>query len=555
MLVPSLNSPVSVSSPTIAVVIVNYGTADLAAEAVRSVLENPHGAYRVEVHLVDNSSPGGDARILQQLHVQEGWDRAANGPVTIYAETENHGFGRGNNVALATLAARDTPPDYVLLLNPDARLQPGALETLASFLDTHETVGCVGAQISKPSEGPVTAAFRFPSAKVEFVSAANLTPITRLFGGATMWMSPDLPTQQVDWVAGAAVMFRMKALKDVGFFDPDFFLYFEEVELIWRLAQHGWPCWYVSEAQVIHHEGAATDVRSGSGARKRRPAYWYQSQAMYFRKTASPFRATGRAVARLAGALVHRTTSLLRGRQPDLPKAYFKDYMRHTFMPVFGAADLTRVAPHATGSQAQHDIDSNAPRTAAINDGKTNRNPQDIGFWSLIAEDFRTHESDFFAQGFWTLFWHRFGNMRMSVPGRILRFPLTLLYGLGSKCAQWFCGMDLPYTVVVGRRVKLEHFGGMILVARAIGNDVILRQNTTMGIKTQDANQARPTIGDGVDISAGVVILGDVSVGRNSVIAANSVVLSDCPADVMVAGAPASVKKQRGKAVLKKVAG
>ena len=554
-LVPALKISVSGSPATIAVIIVNYGTAELAAEAVRSVLENTHGTCRVEVHLVDNASPDGDARVLQQLHAQEGWDRSDNGPVTIYAETQNHGFGRGNNVALNALAARETPPDYVLLLNPDAQVQSGALETLATFLDTHENVGCVGAQISKPSEGPVTAAFRFPSAKVEFVSAANLNPITRAFGGATMWMSPDLPTQQVDWVAGAAVMFRMKALEEAGFFDPDFFLYFEEVELIWRLAQHGWPCWYVREAKVIHHEGAATDVRSGEGARKRRPAYWYQSQAMYFRKTASPFRATGRAVARLAGALVHRGVSLLRGRQPDLPKAYFKDYMRHTLFPVFGAVDLAPGADSSTRSQAQHDIDTNAPRTAAINDGKINRNPSDIGFWSLIAEDFRTHDRDLFAQGFWTLFWHRFGNMRMSAPGRILRFPLTLLYWTGSKCAQWFCGMDLPYTVVVGRRVKLEHFGGMILVARAIGNDVTLRQNTTLGIKTRAENEARPTIGDGVDIGVGVAIVGDVCIGRNSVIAANAAVVSDCPADVLVAGAPARIKQQSGKPKLKKLVG
>ena len=539
MLVPSLNSPVSVSPTTVAVVIVNYGTADLAAEAVRSVLQNTHGAFNVEVHLVDNASPKGDALVLQQISAEEGWDQSANGPVTIYAETQNHGFGRGNNVALNALAARATPPDYVLLLNPDAQLQPGALETLATFLSTHENVGCVGAQISKPSEGPVTAAFRFPSAKVEFVSAANLNPITRLSGGATLWMAPDLPTGQVDWVAGAAVMFRMKALEEAGFFDPDFFLYFEEVELIWRLAQHGWPCWYVAEAQVLHLEGAATDVRSGSGARKRRPDYWYQSQAMYFRKTASPLRATTRALARLAGAGVHRGVSLLRGRQPDLPKAYFRDYLRHTFLPVLAGRTGPKATPPVQGSQAQHDIDTQAPKTDAINDGKTNRNPPDIGFWSLIAEDFHTHERDWFSQGFWALFWHRFGNWRMGVRLRLLRLPLTLIYKIGHKATQWFCGIKLPYTVVVGRRVKLEHFGAMILVARAIGNDVTLRQNTTFGIARLTERGSRPTLGDGVDVGAGAAILGDVVIGAGTVVGANSVVIHDQPPNALVVGAPA----------------
>lgn len=554
-MVLQLNSISALTPTKVAVVIVNYGTAELAAEAVRSVLLQNHAPFDVEVHLVDNASPGGDAEVLEKLHAQESWGQGANGPVTLYREAENHGFGRGNNVVLNALAARSEPPAYVLLLNPDAQLQPGALHTLAAFLDSHETVGCAGAQISKPDGTPVSAAFRFPTAKVEFTSAANLGPITRMTGDATLWMSPDLPTQQVDWVAGAAVMFRMEALAEAGFFDPDFFLYFEEVELIWRLAQHGWPCWYVQEAHVRHFEGAATDVRSGSGARKRRPAYWYQSQAMYFRKTSSHPRATGRALARLAGAALHRGVSLLRRRTPDLPKAYFRDYLRHTFLPVFTAVDQRASTPAYATSQAQHDIDHDVPKTDAINDGKVNRNPGGIGFWALIAEDFRTHARDPFAQGFWTLFWHRFGNMRMSAPGRILRFPLTLLYWSGAKGAQWFCGMDLPYTVVVGRRVRLEHFGGMILVARAIGNDVTLRQNTTLGIKTMDAIQARPTIGDGVDVGAGAVILGDISIGRNSIVGANSTVLSDCPADVMIAGAPATIRKTTGKPTLEKVVG
>ena len=224
-------------------------------------------------------------------------------------------------------------------------------------------------------------------------------------------------------------------------------------------------------------------------------------------------------------------------------------------MPVLTAKDLSNSSSRPTGSQAQHDIDTNAPKTAAINDGKINRNPHDIGFWSLIAEDFRTHDRDLFAQGFWALFWHRFGNLRMSAPGRILRFPLTLLYWFGSKSVQWFCGMDLPYTVVVGRRVKLEHFGGMILVARAIGNDVILRQNTTLGIKTPTKDQARPTIGDGVDIGVGAAILGDISIGRNTVIAANAAVVHDCPADVLEAGAPARIKKKSDKPTLQKMTG
>ncbi|WP_232520810.1 hypothetical protein [Rhodobacter sp. CZR27] len=76
------------------------------------------------------------------------------------------------------------------------------------------------------------------------------------------------------------------------------------------------------------------------------------------------------------------------------------------------------------------------------------------------------------SQGFWALFWHRFGNWRMGVRPKLLRAPLSLAYRFGFLGCQWFCGIMLPYTCRVGRRVRLEHFGGMILVAQAIGDDV-----------------------------------------------------------------------------------
>ena len=170
-------------------------------------------------------------------------------------------------------------------------------------------------------------------------------------------------------------------------------------------------------------------------------------------------------------------------------------------------------------------------------DGSRNMNP-DMAFWSLVAEDYRTNDASVFHQGFLMLFVHRFGNVRMAVRPKLLRAPLTVLYRFLNKLTQLFFGMKLDYTVKVGRRVKLEHFGGMILGAREIGNDVIIRQNTTFGIRSTADLRAKPVIGDFVDIGAGAVIVGNVTVGANSIIGANSVVFTNVPPNAVVMGVP-----------------
>jgi len=171
--------------------------------------------------------------------------------------------------------------------------------------------------------------------------------------------------------------------------------------------------------------------------------------------------------------------------------------------------------------------------------GDYNANPADISFSALVAEDYATHGRDPLSQGFWALFWHRFGNWRMQVRPRPLRLPLTVIYRLGAKLTEWVGGIFLPYTVRVGRRVRIDHFGGMILVAHSIGDDVVIRQNTTFGIARVSALQDRPRIGNRVDIGAGAVLIGAITIGDGAVIGANAVVTSDVPPGAVMVGVPA----------------
>jgi GT2 family glycosyltransferase len=318
----------------VAVIIVNYGTADMSIAAVESVLHRAPDGLTVEVHLVDNASPGDDAAVLRQTAPR--WGDA----VTLHLESTNHGFGRGNNVVLHKLAQRAAPPAKVFLLNPDARLETNAVAQLSAFLDQHPKAAVVGSAIlHEGSLAPATCAFRFPGAISEFVDAVNFGPVARLFKTKTVAFPADMPLQEVDWVSGASMMARMDAMTAVGFFDPDFFLYYEEVDLMHRLKRKGWQVWHLPQAKVVHVAGAATGVTRVTDERPPLPAYWYNSWRMYFEKQHGRTGARLTAFARLSGTMLGNLISRLRGRPSSSPRNFVADFRRHVVGPLFRRSD------------------------------------------------------------------------------------------------------------------------------------------------------------------------------------------------------------------------
>ena len=175
--------------------------------------------------------------------------------------------------------------------------------------------------------------------------------------------------------------------------------------------------------------------------------------------------------------------------------------------------------------------------------GDRDQNPAGMGLFALWREDFVTHDRDWTAPGFWAIVVHRFGNWRMRFRARLLRAPLTVAYRLLSLAIGLFAGITLPYTVRLGRRVRIWHHGGMVLHARAIGDDVHLRHNTTFGVARRGENLDIPVIGNRVDIGCGACVLGDVHIGDDSLIGANAVVTRDVPPWSVVVGVPGYVVK------------
>lgn len=314
----------------VAVVIVNYATPDLAIAAVESVLARDHGGRDVIVHLVDNASPGDDAARFEAAQAAGGWGAR----VVLHPQSDNLGFGRGNNVVLDALLAQVDAPSFAFLLNPDARLDGETIDILARALEADPRAGAAGAAVLGEDGVPQAGAFRFPTPSDEIRRILSFGPLDRLLGRRSRALPVDAPEGPVDWLTGAAVMFRLDALRETGTFDPAFFLYFEEVELMHRLDRAGWKNLYVPRARIIHAVGASTASPFEPGVRKRQKAYIYQSWMHYFQKIYGRPAALITALSMLIAGGANVVTKAVRGQKTNLPLHFFSDQWQLVVVPL-----------------------------------------------------------------------------------------------------------------------------------------------------------------------------------------------------------------------------
>jgi serine O-acetyltransferase len=175
--------------------------------------------------------------------------------------------------------------------------------------------------------------------------------------------------------------------------------------------------------------------------------------------------------------------------------------------------------------------------------GDKNQNPPGMSLLEVLREDMRTHESPF-THGFVAVAVHRFANWRMGLP-KLLRAPCTLLLRFLSICTLWIVRIEIPDVTKLGRRVRFWHQGNCVLGALYIGDDVQIRHNVTLGLANHgEPLTTCPIIEDRVIIGVGAVVLGPITIGHDSIIAANAVVTRDVPPYSLVGGIPAKVIRQ-----------
>jgi GT2 family glycosyltransferase len=237
----------AMSQPPVAVVIVSYNTVAL----LRDCLASLRGCrLPLATVVVDNGSRDGSPAMV----------RAEFPEVQLIEAGRNAGFAGGTNIGLAALAAL---PPYVLILNPDTVVQPGAIEALAAFLDAHPRVGLVGPRLLNPDGSHQAGAFRFPTL---LMTALDLFPPGEVLPGRLYgsWWHGRYPQDggdapfPIDHPLGACMLVRREVLETLGSMDASYFMYSEEVEWCWRIKRAGWAIWQEPAARVVHVGGAST---------------------------------------------------------------------------------------------------------------------------------------------------------------------------------------------------------------------------------------------------------------------------------------------------------
>lgn len=136
---------------------------------------------------------------------------------------------------------------------------------------------------------------------------------------------------------------------------------------------------------------------------------------------------------------------------------------------------------------------------------------------------------------------YRFGRWRYTIRWRWLRMPFSFLYKVLKPIGEILTGIELPCEATLGRRFRIDHFGGIIISGDVVfGDDCIVRNGVTVGLK-HTGHRGSPILGDRVDIGAGAKILGPIRIGDDVLIGANAVVLTDVPSNSLAVGVPARV--------------
>ena len=238
--------------------VVNSNGRDFLLSCLEAIERTTPSDLEHEILVLDNASDDGSADAVRVL----GRD------IRLIALDRRAGKAANDSRLL-----QDARGEFCLLLNEDSELQPGAVAALLSALQSDREAAVAGAQLLAPDGREVPCAWRLPGVETALAGAFFLHRRLTVESGGT-------GTRPVGWVQSSAMMVRREAAEQVGWLDPEFFVYSDETDFCKRLGDAGWKILFVPSARAIHHDQMAQDAAGAD----RRIVEYHRNRDRYLRK-------------------------------------------------------------------------------------------------------------------------------------------------------------------------------------------------------------------------------------------------------------------------------
>jgi N-acetylglucosaminyl-diphospho-decaprenol L-rhamnosyltransferase len=215
-----------------------------------------------EIVVLDNASDDGSVDAV----------RALDREIRLIAHDRREGKAANDSRLL-----QEAQGEFCLLLNEDSELQPGSVAALLGALQSDRGAAVAGAQLLAPDGREVPCAWRLPGVETALAGALFMHRRATVESGGG-------GTRPVGWVQSSAMMVRREAAREVGWLDPEFFVYSDETDFCKRLGDADWRILYVPSARAVHHDQMARDA---AGA-ERRIVEYHRNRDRYLRKHLGP---------------------------------------------------------------------------------------------------------------------------------------------------------------------------------------------------------------------------------------------------------------------------
>ena len=268
------SSKQSLSTIKLTVSIVNYNAGDYLVKCIKS-LDDVHQEVEMEVWIVDNASTDDSIEKVKKLKTSF--------KINYILNDQNLGFGKAHNQVLKNLKS-----EFVLILNPDVELEKGNLAGVISYMDASPEVGAAtGEIILGNGQIDLTAHRGFPTPWASF--KYFLLKDDSLYHLTYKNMHQ---IHEVDAISGAFFMTKKSVLDKIGYFDEDYFMYAEDIDLSFRIKQAGFKIIYIPSIKILHHKGISTGLKKHSQhqttatleTRRKMTGYFYDTMTIFYKK-------------------------------------------------------------------------------------------------------------------------------------------------------------------------------------------------------------------------------------------------------------------------------